>query len=179
MAEYLSPGVYIEEVSFRSTRAIAGVGTTTTGFIGPTRYGPVNLENQVVTSLDEYERTYGDGQPLQFTDPVTKATISIPNFMWYAARAFFTEGGTKLYVSRACVWPPPQTPPGAPPPPPTNPPTIYAKQACAPIVPSSPSGGPQVKARYPGSYGNLTVVITVRVGQNVLRYDRTLGWTVG
>ena len=40
MPEYLAPGVYVEEVSFRA-RAINGVDTTTAGFIGPCRYGPV------------------------------------------------------------------------------------------------------------------------------------------
>ena len=39
MPEYLAPGVYVEEVSFRS-KSIEGVSTTTTGFVGPTRYGP-------------------------------------------------------------------------------------------------------------------------------------------
>ena len=61
MAEYLAPGVYVEEVSFRS-KSIEGVSTTTTGFIGPSRYGPVDLEPDVITSLGEFERVYGDRQ---------------------------------------------------------------------------------------------------------------------
>ena len=40
MPEYLAPGVYVEEVSFRS-KSIEGVPTSTTGFAGLTRYGPV------------------------------------------------------------------------------------------------------------------------------------------
>ena len=40
MPEYLAPGVYVEEVSFRS-KSIEGVPTSTTGFAGMTRYGPV------------------------------------------------------------------------------------------------------------------------------------------
>ena len=40
MPEYLAPGVYVEEVSFRS-KSIEGVPTSTTGFAGVTRYGPV------------------------------------------------------------------------------------------------------------------------------------------
>ena len=39
MPEYLSPGVYVEEVSFRS-KSIEGVPTSTTGFAGLTRFGP-------------------------------------------------------------------------------------------------------------------------------------------
>jgi len=40
MPEYLAPGVYVEETSFRA-KSIEGVGTSTTAFIGPTRKGPV------------------------------------------------------------------------------------------------------------------------------------------
>ena len=42
MPEYLAPGVYVEEVSFRS-KSIEGVSTTTTGFVGLARYGPCLL----------------------------------------------------------------------------------------------------------------------------------------
>ena len=40
MPEYLTPGVYVEETSFRS-RSIEGVATSTFGMAGLTRYGPV------------------------------------------------------------------------------------------------------------------------------------------
>ena len=40
MPEYLTPGVYLEETSFRS-RSIEGVPTSTFGMAGLTRYGPV------------------------------------------------------------------------------------------------------------------------------------------
>ncbi len=40
MPEYLTPGVYLEETSFRS-RSIEGVATSTFGMAGLTRYGPV------------------------------------------------------------------------------------------------------------------------------------------
>ena len=49
MPEYLAPGVYVEETSFRS-KSIEGVSTTTTGFIGPTRYGPTDLEPDEIDS---------------------------------------------------------------------------------------------------------------------------------
>src|SRR6476469_4775611 len=104
MPGYLAPGVYIEEVSFRS-KSIEGVSTTTTGFIGPTRYGPTNLPPDVLTSLLDYEHIYGDGQPFSFR--AEGATVDSPenrytvdNYMWHAARAFFEEGGTRLYVVR-------------------------------------------------------------------------------
>ena len=47
MPEYLAPGVYVEETSFRA-KSIEGVSTTTTGFIGPTRYGPIDVEPELV-----------------------------------------------------------------------------------------------------------------------------------
>src|SRR5215208_2961655 len=98
MPEYLAPGVYVEEVSFRS-KSIEGVSTTTTGFIGPTRYGPYEeLEPELVTSLGEFERIYGDGQQLVFINDANVELPAIHNFIWHAARAFFEEGGKRLYV---------------------------------------------------------------------------------
>ena len=44
MPEYLAPGVYVEEVSFRS-KSIEGVPTSTTGFTGMARYGPCFYPN--------------------------------------------------------------------------------------------------------------------------------------
>ncbi len=58
MPVYLAPGVFVEEVSFRS-KSIEGVSTTTTGFIGPCRYGPVTEEPDILTSLTEFERRSG------------------------------------------------------------------------------------------------------------------------
>ncbi len=40
MAEYLSPGVYVEEYD-DSPRSIEGVGTSTAGFVGLAVKGPV------------------------------------------------------------------------------------------------------------------------------------------
>ena len=94
MAEYLAPGVYVEEVSFRS-KSIEGVSTTTTGFIGPARYGPVDMVPDVITGLGEFERVYGDGKQLTFG-----ASDLMHNYLWHAVRAFFEEGGKRLYISR-------------------------------------------------------------------------------
>src|SRR6266536_3887108 len=100
MPEYLAPGVYVEEVSFRS-KSIEGVSTTTTGFVGPTRFGPIDLTPDVVTSLVEFERVYGDRDQLRFTPTnATQPGGSIDNYVWHAVRAFFEEGGKRLYVAR-------------------------------------------------------------------------------
>src|SRR5262245_57422179 len=98
MPEYLAPGVFVEEVSFRA-KSIEGVSTTTTGFIGPTRYGPLDIEPDIVTSLVEFERTYGGKERLVFTD-TGGGEREVDNYMWHATRAFFEEGGKRLYVSR-------------------------------------------------------------------------------
>src|SRR4051794_39497016 len=95
MPEYLAPGVYVEETSFRS-KSIEGVSTTTTGVIGPARYGPVDLEPDLITSLPEFERVYGDGRRLEFLD----LPELMDNYLWHAVRAFFEEGGKRLYIVR-------------------------------------------------------------------------------
>ena len=89
MPEYLAPGVYIEEVSFRN-KPIDGVSTSTAGFVGPARFGPVGSTSCVITSLKEFERTYGDGGQLVFSD-----FGQMHNFLWHAVRAFFAEGGRR------------------------------------------------------------------------------------
>src|SRR5215217_1709739 len=98
MPEYLAPGVYVEEVSFRA-KSIEGVSTTTTGFVGPTRYGPLDIEPEIISSLVEFERTYGGKERLAFVE-TDGTTTEVDNFVWHAARAFFEEGGKRLYVSR-------------------------------------------------------------------------------
>src|SRR5688500_6593508 len=110
MPEYLAPGVYIEEVSFRS-KSIEGVSTTTTGFVGPTLYGPTDDEHEILTSLADFERTYGPGRQPRSAD--ADATLAdedddggdriatlAPSDVWHAARAFFDSGGSRLYVKR-------------------------------------------------------------------------------
>ena len=106
MPEYLSPGVYVEETSFRS-KSIEGVSTSTTAFVGPTLRGPVAdnpdkpkdkdgfLSPEVITSYGEFERVFGGMDNLTFgTAGVTT------NYMAHAVKAFFDNGGSRLYVAR-------------------------------------------------------------------------------
>ncbi len=95
MPEYLSPGVYIEETSFRS-KTIEGVSTSTAGFVGPARYGPVSGAPVLVTSLAEYQRIFGDLEDLNFTDLANPQV----NYLGHGVRAFFEEGGRRLFVQR-------------------------------------------------------------------------------
>ena len=97
MPEYLAPGVYVEEVSFRS-RSIEGVSTTTTGFVGATRYGPTEGEPELITSFSQFERIYGGLDPLDF-DGTSRLQMSC--YLAHGVRAFFDNGGARLYVSRA------------------------------------------------------------------------------
>jgi phage tail sheath protein FI len=87
--EYLAPGVYVEETSFRA-KSIEGVGTSTTGFAGPARKGPVGGTPEILTSLGDFERIYGGLEDLDFG----------PNFLAHGVRGYFDNGGARLYVSR-------------------------------------------------------------------------------
>ena len=100
MPEYLAPGVYVEETSFRA-KSIEGVGTSTTAFVGPTRKGPFRLDlddlstPELLTSYGDFERIYGSFADLDFG-----AGVAATNFVAHAARAFFNEGGGRFYVAR-------------------------------------------------------------------------------
>lgn len=106
MPEYLAPGVYVEEVSFRS-KSIEGVPTSTTGFAGMTRFGPVSVpggpgttEPRLVTSFTDFERIYGGLEPLKTAANVLDPEDERVPYLAHAARAFFMNGGKRLYVSR-------------------------------------------------------------------------------
>ena len=98
MPEYLAPGVYVEETSFRS-KSIEGVSTSTTGFVGPALKGPmggqVGQKPDLLTSFADFERVYGGLDNLRLDGVVTL------NYLAHAVRAYFNEGGARLYVSRA------------------------------------------------------------------------------
>jgi uncharacterized protein len=152
MPEYLSPGVYVEEVSFRA-RSIEALSTTTTGFVGPTRYGPTDLPPDVITSIGEFELTYGDRQQMQFD-----GSSPTHNYMWHAARAFFENNGTRLYVSRVFL-------------PLTNPSGPNQADGRARFTIAGAGGNVLVAARFPGDAGNMHVRITLQLGPNVLGQD--------
>ncbi len=94
MPEYLAPGVYVEEVSFRA-KSIEGVSTSTAAFVGPTRKGPLSGTPEVITSFGDFERVYGGLANLAFAE----GQESI-NYLAHAVSAFFGNGGARLYVVR-------------------------------------------------------------------------------
>jgi phage tail sheath protein FI len=92
MPDYLSPGVYIEEVS--GAQPIEGVSTSVTGFVGVTQMGPVDgLGPVLVTSFPDFERTFGS----YFTPGFAGAGY---NFLPHAVAGFFNNGGQLLYIKR-------------------------------------------------------------------------------
>ncbi|HEV3049352.1 MAG TPA: hypothetical protein VGX50_03545, partial [Longimicrobium sp.] len=89
MPEYLAPGVYVEETSFRA-KSIEGVSTSTTAFVGPTRRGPISGTPELVTSYADFERIYGGIGLVHGGE----------NYLAHGVRAYFNEGGARLYVAR-------------------------------------------------------------------------------
>jgi len=163
MPDYLAPGVYVGETSFRS-KSIEGVSTTTTGFVGPTRYGPIDGSPELVTSLSDFGRVYGDGRQLGY------GGVTLHNYLWHASRAFFENGGSQLYIARvfrplAGSYPPAnfatatQTTPG-----------LYDDGHARANIgsPSQPTGTLTLRARFPGAAGSLRVQLTVNRGRNLL-----------
>lgn len=91
MAEYLSPGVYVEEYE-SSPRAIEGVGTSTAGFIGLAARGPTAGAPALVTSFADYQRQFGG-----FLSEYTHGEY---RYLPYAVEQFFANGGTRCFISR-------------------------------------------------------------------------------
>ena len=84
MAEYLSPAVYVEEVS-SGAKPIAGVGTSTGAFVGLAEKGAINTP-VLITNWTQFVAEFG--------------SFVIGNFLAYSVFQFFNEGGTKCYVVR-------------------------------------------------------------------------------
>ena len=152
MPEYLSPGVYVEEVSFRA-KSLEGVPTSTTGMAGLTRYGPVwyrlgpsSNAPRLITSFTEFERVYGGLEP---TRPDGDERI---NYLAHAARAFFLNGGKRLYVSRVFV---------------QNTPATDFDGCARRAVTLSGGGTATWRARWPGAMGEVHVSATVLRSKNL------------
>ena len=92
MAEYLSPGVYVEEYDSGAT-PMQGVSTSTAGFIGLAERGPVIGQPQLVTSFADYKRMYGGY--------LSEAGYGSARFLPYAVEQFFANGGSRAFIMRA------------------------------------------------------------------------------
>lgn len=180
MPEYLFPGVYIEERSSRAP-SIEGAGTSAAGFVGPARFGPIDMVPEVITSLAQFERIYGNGQRLEF-----EGRGQTDNYLWHAARSFFEEGGKRLYIGRIF-----RSLAGAGASRPSGTHTTYRRpsesiseadsnkvgelyadghaRAWLTADPAGQAGNSVlIRARWPGAAGNTVVTIAVKLNENLL-----------
>jgi uncharacterized protein len=84
MPQYLSPGVYVEEVDSGS-RPIEGVGTAVAAFVGLAERGPFN-EPTLVTNWGQYTQAFGD---------MVEGT-----YLGQAVFGYFQNGGGSCYIVR-------------------------------------------------------------------------------
>lgn len=84
MPEYLAPGVYVEENSFRARR-VEGAPTSIAAILGQAARGPVAL--RLVRSFAEYDRLFG-------------LTAAGDGHLPHAVRGFFDNGGEQAVIGR-------------------------------------------------------------------------------
>ncbi len=145
MPEYLAPGVFVEEVSFRA-KSIEGVGTSVAAIVGPARFGPLRGKPEVVTSFAEYTRTFGDIKNL------TLAGSSVLNHTAIAAKAFFDGGGKQLFVSRVAN---------------------YASPAGGFSSSADVNNRVTFNSRFPGATGDYTLELDWQDSENLLKSVET------
>ncbi|HEV2361065.1 MAG TPA: phage tail sheath subtilisin-like domain-containing protein [Acidimicrobiales bacterium] len=135
MPQYLSPGVYVEEVSSGS-RPIEGVGTAVAAFVGAAPTGPLNTPT-LVTNWAQYTRLFGE--------------IVEGSYLGHAVYGYFLNGGGSCYIVRV-------GPDGAA----DSPvPRAAAELPAARAEGSEASGGYRISALEPGPAADgLTVEVT-------------------
>lgn len=83
MTTYLSPGIYIKETDF--SFYVKQISTSTAAMVGVAEKGPIN-KPALVTSWEQFVHKFG--------------SYTNDGYLAYAARSFFDNGGTVLYVTR-------------------------------------------------------------------------------
>jgi phage tail sheath protein FI len=104
MPEYLSPGVYVEEVD-AGPKPIQGVSTSTAGAVGVTARGPTEGKPRLVTSFNEFVQTFGGFLPVPAAALENKWALDpAEGGRWWlfplSVQGFFENGGQRLYVKR-------------------------------------------------------------------------------
>src|SRR5262245_37078305 len=127
MAQYLSPGVYVEEVP-SSIKAIAGVSTSTAGFIGivpdkvhlvakrdptpadssTTKYVDFTIPTAaktavLLTNWTQFTKAFGDlvgDSSAAATSDASPAADGGHHNLAHAVYGFFNNGGSRCYVAR-------------------------------------------------------------------------------
>lgn len=91
MAEYLSPGVYVEEFD-SGGQPLEGVSTSTGGFIGLAQKGKTEGLPELVTSFGDFQKIYGSY--------LSENAFGSYRYLAYAVEHFFANGGSRCYVMR-------------------------------------------------------------------------------
>jgi phage tail sheath protein FI len=84
MPNYLSPGVYVEEVEAGS-RPIEGVGTAVAAFVGFAEKGPLN-QPTLVSNWTQFTEAFGDFQP--------------DSYLAHAVYGYMQNGGSNCFIVR-------------------------------------------------------------------------------
>jgi phage tail sheath protein FI len=104
MPEYLSPGVYVEEID-AGPKPIEGVSTSTAGAVGVTAMGPTSGKPELVTSFAEFTRKFGGFLPEPDAATVNQWALNpTEGGRWWqfplTVKGFFENGGQRLYIKR-------------------------------------------------------------------------------
>jgi uncharacterized protein len=115
MPEYLSPGIYVEEID-AGPKPVEGVSTSTAGAVGVTLRGPtkptvrddrglLTSKPELVTSFPEFVRKFGGYIPEPDQGLVNQWAFNrTEGGRWWqfplAVKGFFDNGGQRLYVKR-------------------------------------------------------------------------------
>jgi uncharacterized protein len=89
MANYLSPGVYVEEIRIWA-KPIQGVDTSTVGMVGLTQKGPINKPT-LITSNIKFQNIFGG---------YLENSCGDYRYLPHAVEGFFQNGGQRLYINR-------------------------------------------------------------------------------
>jgi phage tail sheath protein FI len=89
LPEYLHPGVYIEETSYRG-KPIQGVSTSTAGFVGAAGKGPEGVPT-LVPDFASFRRVFGE--------PI-RTPKGLGDYLGHSVKSFFENGGARCYVVR-------------------------------------------------------------------------------
>lgn len=142
MAEYLSPGVYVEEFD-SGAKPMEGVGTSTAGFVGAAERGPLEGLPQLVTNFADFKRTYGGY--------LSANEYGDYRFLAYAVEHFFINGGSRCFVMRVA-------------------PSDFA--CAVGTIPAGDAPILTIRAKNPGLWGNnLKVVISPSSKAKTQIYD--------
>jgi phage tail sheath protein FI len=150
MAEYLSPGVYVEEID-AGPKPIEGVSTSTAGAVGVTSRGPTSGKPLLVTSFLDFERKFGSFLPEPEAAMINAWELNAAEGgRWWqfplSVKGFFDNGGQRLYVKRASS----STAKTAS--------LLLARGVIAEIVRDAPAGSTELRLRHTIGIENTTVI---------------------